>query len=365
MPRTAGISLKTIAEKVGVSTVTVSRALNHDFLVEPTTAARIRKAADKLGYKLPSQQRRSVRLSKGNIGNKALRTGTIAMLIPDPTPVGFKTPLSQGIIAGIEKYLTERKIRLVLTHLDNGKRVPEVFARKQADGFILRGIFSSIQLPQAQRMQLGRFPHVSLFGMPAVELENQKVLCSEDYILPDDHLIGRLALARLCSDGVADPVIISTLPDKDHLSHIYNVNSMTVASLARINGFRQEALSRNVSFKKWEVPYQDGDKIINRLSKYIRRSGRPAGIFLTRPFPQMLPALQQLGLTVRDGVHIYTPFFGQRDFTSDFSIYGIDVRPEALGQAAAEQLLWRMNHPELEARRIMVPPDPKMIKPQR
>lgn len=354
MARKAGISLRTIAKATGVSVVTVSRALNRDFLVDPETAKKVELAALKLGYKLPSPERRSVRVSKGNIGNKPLRLGRLAFIIPDNDDRAFTTPLSRGIQKGISEYLFERKIELVSTHLDRGKQLPTVLAKKEVDGYILRGNFSDIPLTKREHSQMGRFPHVSIFGLSPIN-SPKGATQTEDYILPDDRLIGRIALDALTKAGSENPLLISTLPDK-------GMRPAQVSTFSRRNGFMYEAFSRELPYQMLEIPSVEKKAIIKTLRQHIKKSDKPTGIFLTRPFPEMLEALEELELTPRQGVPLYCSVSGKEDRVLNHGIHAIDLRPEALGKAAAELLIWRINHPELESKSVLIPPEMIRLK---
>ncbi|WOO39925.1 LacI family DNA-binding transcriptional regulator [Rubellicoccus peritrichatus] len=348
MARKAGISLRTIAEATGVSVVTVSRALNRDFLVDPKTAARIQKAADKLGYKLPSQERRSVRIARGNTNDKELRIRRFGFIIPDFIPDAFKTPLSRGLQKGIADYLFEKKIELVHTHLDRNKNLPTILAKKEVDGYILKGVFSTIPLTKPQLAQMGRFPHVSIFGQPPLTLSKSPKII-EDYILPDDQLIGRIGLDRLVRAGVKKPLLIS--------NRVGNVPLQEMPTFSRCSGFKYEADFQGIQYDSLEILTWDPTEIVSILERYMKKSGKPKGIFMTRPFPHMIEALDRLKLTPEQGIHLYGPISGLEDECAKLDMQGINLRPEALGRAAAELLIWRINHPEMESKTILIPPE--------
>lgn len=62
------VSLKTIAEKCGVSTATVSKALNDQRDISEETKSRVRKTAEALGY-FPNAAARALKTNRSyNIG---------------------------------------------------------------------------------------------------------------------------------------------------------------------------------------------------------------------------------------------------------------------------------------------------------
>lgn len=352
MARKAGISLRTIADATGVSLVTVSRALNRDFLVDPETAKRVQLAADKLGYKLPTRERRSTRVSNRNTEGKPLRLGRLAFILPDIAATGLDTPLTQGLRKGMTDYLFEKKIDVISSHMNPDGSLPEVLAQKEVDGYVLRGNFEDLPLAKHQMAQMGRFPHVSVFGLPPID-QPELTMPIEDYILPDDRLIGRIALNALAKQHIEKPLLISTLPDQ-------GLPLAQVSTFSRRNGFINESYTQNVSYRKIEIASLNQEAISRQLKKHIDKFGKPEGIFLTRAFPKMLDALNQLGMTTKQNVQLYTAVSGENDSTLSYGVHAINIRPDALGKAAAELLLWRINNPELEAKSILI--RPKLIQ---
>ena len=75
------MTLADVARRAGVSTSTVSRALNGTAPLSPATVARVRRAVDALGY---SPHRSARHLAGG-------RTGAIAVVVPDLTNPFFAT----------------------------------------------------------------------------------------------------------------------------------------------------------------------------------------------------------------------------------------------------------------------------------
>lgn len=119
-------TIYTLAEKAGVSAATVSRALNNDKLINIKTRMKIRKMAEKAGYKKSPLARN---LSLG-------RTGVIAALLPS-----IYNPIYTYLAAKILEHAQEKHYSVLLNYsendLKNEKRIIRSFRNIKADGFIL------------------------------------------------------------------------------------------------------------------------------------------------------------------------------------------------------------------------------------
>jgi len=128
MSNRSRVTIREVAERVGVHPSTVSRVLNPATRgrITPEIVARVTAAADELGYR-PNQAARGLRTN---------RTSTIGVLIPDIT-----NPLFPPIIRGIEDGLGAQGYTAILGNTDNiGSRETEAVATmraRQVDGLIL------------------------------------------------------------------------------------------------------------------------------------------------------------------------------------------------------------------------------------
>lgn len=122
------VSLKDVANAVGVNVSTVSRALNpsSDHPISKELTDHIRKTSKKLGYR-PNAAAYSLRTSI---------TKTIGVVLPDITDPVFP-PIIRGIEAGLEKY----GYVSIVANTDNDERretkVIETLNSRGVDGFIL------------------------------------------------------------------------------------------------------------------------------------------------------------------------------------------------------------------------------------
>jgi LacI family transcriptional regulator len=122
------VTLRDVASEAGVHPSTASRALNPatSSSVSLVTAARVRDAAEALGYR-PNSLARSLRTN---------RTHTVGMVVPDLT-----NPLFPPIARGIEDRLGKAGYTLILANTDHDdtkeRAVVETLTSRRVDGLVL------------------------------------------------------------------------------------------------------------------------------------------------------------------------------------------------------------------------------------
>ncbi len=120
------ITVADIAEEVGVSKMTVSRALNGRDNVDDATRERILSAAREMGYR-PNRLARSLFLK---------RSYTLGVIVPEMTPIFFPET-----IRGIESTASERGYHVIVTNsmesFDREQKQIHMLEEKQVDGLLL------------------------------------------------------------------------------------------------------------------------------------------------------------------------------------------------------------------------------------
>lgn len=121
-------TIKMVAERAGVSTATVSRALSDPHRVQGKTRARVQAAIDALGY-APNHAARSLR---------TLRTGKIIVMVPD-----VSNPFFAEVLRGAEDAAQDAGYSVLLgdtrDHVDREAQYADMLLRKEADGLIFLG----------------------------------------------------------------------------------------------------------------------------------------------------------------------------------------------------------------------------------
>jgi LacI family transcriptional regulator len=169
-----------VARLAGVSTASVSRALNGTGQMAPATRAAIEAAVEELGYR-PNTIARSL-VTKS--------TQTIAFLLPDIT-----NPFYAALVSGIQQYaLSHGHTMLLCTTEGDAEREEqylELLRSKQVDGALVDGLV----LPPDR---IARFVKD---GFPIVCLDRDIAAKSIPLVQVDNRLGGRLATEHLLARG--------------------------------------------------------------------------------------------------------------------------------------------------------------------
>ena len=120
------VTARDVAKTLGISTMTVSRALNDKPNVSELTKQKIVETSHRLGY-FPNHIAKSLVLRK---------TDTIGVVVPEITHSFFP-----GIVSGIEEICYEKGYHLILAHsAEDSKREQDVIytlTSKQVDGLLI------------------------------------------------------------------------------------------------------------------------------------------------------------------------------------------------------------------------------------
>ena len=184
-------TIKTVAEKAGVSIRTVTRVHNAPQSVSAKTRRKVAAAADALGY-VPDRLAQAVRLG---------RSGVIGLL----TDVGGSTPCSSDIVRGIEEALAERGLSLLIGTMENRGESSEAILRSfragRTDGVICAATYHR----QIEDFQPPFTPGVLVNCFTA-----NKTLPT---IIPDEEKGGHAACAHLLERGHRRISYLTLAPD--------------------------------------------------------------------------------------------------------------------------------------------------------
>lgn len=181
--KNTNVTLEEIAQIVGVSRSTVSRALNDSPLISRNTKRRVKQVADSLGY-VPNVLAR---------GLKNEHTELIAVILSSVV-----NPFVTDIVQGIEDML-ERNSYKPIYFDSNGtveKEIKHIYSARQlkVDGMII--ITTQSESSSLSRLLRG--------GYPVVFLDNIIETDFADYVTVDNYLGAKLAVEYLLSIGHTD-----------------------------------------------------------------------------------------------------------------------------------------------------------------
>lgn len=154
------VTIHDVAEKAGVSISTVSKVLNSRKGVSESTAARVRKAIETLGF-IPND--RAVSFARGS-------TGQITFLCTFEKEYVYRYPHVFDILCGIEETLAEHGYTTLISNIPAGSD-PDLYLQRlitdhRSDGIIVHG---SCQIPGLEKILSGSmFPNIYI-GHPRPE----------------------------------------------------------------------------------------------------------------------------------------------------------------------------------------------------
>lgn len=174
-------TIKDVAQRSGVSPMTVSRVINKSEQVSPDTRRRVEQAISHLGY-VPS------RLARGLSGQQ---TGTLALIVPD-----VANPFFTLIVRGAEDVARRAGYRVLLcdTRADldiEGEVIEEMIAHR-VEGIVIA--------PVSDRSR-GDLRRLAKFGIPFVLIDRTVSGVESDVVLGDSVGGARQLVEHLVSLG--------------------------------------------------------------------------------------------------------------------------------------------------------------------
>jgi LacI family transcriptional regulator len=176
------VTLKQIAERSGLSLMTISYVLNEKgHLFRPETRERVWEAAETLGY-LPNSSARAMRQGRFN---------SVALVISDTY---HRSVLSQQYLTGIQTILSNNGLHLTLSQLPDQKLtderfLPKILRESMSDGMLIH----YIQEIPPMMVELIERHH-----LPAVWTNVRR---ASDCVHPDDLGAGRMVTEHLVKLG--------------------------------------------------------------------------------------------------------------------------------------------------------------------
>jgi LacI family transcriptional regulator len=315
------ITIYDIAEQIGVSPATVSRALNDSSSISIVTRKKINALAEKLGYR-HNPFASSLRLQK---------THTIGVILHE-----LNSYFITSVLAGIEKVVTEAKYNLIIVHSAENPSLEAANTRnlfhKRVDGVIASLSFDTEDLSHFRQFQNKNIP-VVFFDRVFENSDGTKVIIN-------NFQAGYDATAHLIQQGCK------------RIAHITSSLKRNVYS-ERMRGYKQALQDNKLKFDE-KLVIIDGFKeedATRSAKRILTMKNLPDGIFITNDFcaAVVMQLLKDAGIRVPQDIAIV-------GFNND--IIGKVVNPKLttinypgfeMGQVAARSLinhlkgLWDMN----------------------
>jgi DNA-binding LacI/PurR family transcriptional regulator len=173
-------TLRQVADAAGVSAMTASYVYSQPGRVAPATAARVRAAAEQLGYPGPHPGARSLRRG---------RTGSLGVVLGERLTYAFDDPQAARFLAGVAEVCADEGIGLSLVPTTGADSDVQRVAEAAVDGFIVWT--TSDDDPVLDAVAASRLPAVvhggpGRPGLPVVGIDDRAAAAA----------IGRLAFTK-------------------------------------------------------------------------------------------------------------------------------------------------------------------------
>lgn len=243
------VTLKEIAEKCGVSMMTVSRAVRDVPGIGEAKRVQIKKIAKEMGY-IPHSGARQMITGK---------TMTIGVIVPD-----IENTIFPAVVKGIEEVISREGYRLFLCcSYEN-----PVKEREEIDALLERRVDGMIWVPCSENESRENADKILSKDCPLVFLDRLIPDIKTDSVLVDDYSGAYQAVQHLIEEGFK------------RIAHICgNPNAWT--AFERLRGYRDALKEHKLSYRKEYVIVSNltvagGTYAMNQL---IRLKNRPDAVF--------------------------------------------------------------------------------------
>lgn len=324
-PRGSGepVTLRTVAERAGVSKSSVSRVLQGSSRVSPEARAAVEAAIAELGYR-PNSAAQSL---------GARRTKTIGVLVND-----LRQPWFVDLLAGLGERLAEHDLHAFVAdgRLDRelDDRLLHAFLDMRVDGLVLAG---TMPVTDSIREAAQRLPTV-IAGMRDLTPE------TVDVVAEDDAAGARLAVEHLVDLG------------HERIAHIAGPDAEVFRQ--RRAGYeeamRAAGLADHIRVVEADITEEDG----YACGATLFASDPPTAVFTVNDLvcAGAMAAATDAGLSVPQEVS----FVGFDDSTVArmrwVGLTSVDIQPRTVGSVAADFLVERIAEPDRPAREHLVAP---------
>jgi LacI family transcriptional regulator len=270
------VTIYDIAQKLNISSATVSRALKDDPVVSKKTRKKIFELAEEMGYRS--------NLFARNLRQK--QTNTIGVIVHE-----LNSTFITSVLAGIEKITTEAGYDLIIAHSSESYTKEIANAKnlfhKRVDGLIASLAFDTTDL--------NHFKPFRDKGVPVVFFDRVEQDGDNTVVIIDNYHCGYIATKHLIEQGCK------------RIAHVTSSLKRNVYS-QRFKGYR-EALSEH------NIPFDESLVMVNNLSekaglesalKLLEMNPRPDGIFFTNDFVAAvgMRTLKERGVKIPDDIAI-------------------------------------------------------------
>jgi LacI family transcriptional regulator len=328
-----------VAAAAYVSVGTVSRVLNTPNAVGAEVRRRVLDAVTRLAYK-PLRRRRKGPAAEG--GQTARRRGNFGVLLIGMDDSLTHLPVIAEALHGVEKAMAAEGITLMLANVPNADRVPAFLAKGLVDGVIVKTpLLGDLRLCASPALveAIHRVPHVWLLGRPD---SGEGDMCGADFDVG-----ARIGLDYLHARGHRR---IGYLHPRMGQTRSESLKRALTAHAGRLGLGLQFFEKPQEEAVKWPLPAVTRPAEVLPLLERWRAlpvPERPTAIIVSADSiaVQLYGALRQLGLKAGRDLSVLS-FNHEKPLVMGLNppLTTIDIRAEAIGRRAVEQLTWRIRH---------------------
>jgi LacI family transcriptional regulator len=322
------VTMRTIAEEVGVTLTTVSRILNNKGgKYAEKTKKKIFEVADRLKY----------RPNALVLGMQTGKTKTAGVMIP-----ASEFFYSQ-IISGIhEVFLNNETIMLLSWNYDILKKEDEVMERSIIHQLVDRRVDGIILRPSSEEFERSYFEEIWERKIPLILVDREMAKVKTDFVGTDDEAGGQAAAEYLISLGHRNILFVGA-------------SNRVSTSRYREDGFRR-VLSESPNACGRSIDIADA---AGKLPHILKEKNCPTAIFCYNdPLAEkIIPIIQESGLSVPNDISIIG-FGNEPSGSCPVPLTTFDQYPQKIGKVAAQMYLDRVNSAtDNGTRRELIKPD--------
>jgi DNA-binding LacI/PurR family transcriptional regulator len=341
-----------VAAAANVAVGTVSRVLNTPDEVGPDIRQRVLDAIARMNY-TPLRRRRKSGLSPDGSGPRW--RGNFGMLMTGMDDTLSHLPVVSEALHGVELAMASEGMNLLLANVPDADRVPAFLAKNHVDGLIVKSpLLGDLKMCASPALvaAINRVPHVWLLGKPE---SAEGDVCDFDF---DSGV--KQAVEHLHARGHRRIAFLDPRPGQARTGAL----KRTMALYAERRGMQLRLLEKLLNFQvKWPVSaVTQPDEVKPLLDRWasLPAASRPTAIVVSADSiaVQVYRALQQMGLVVGRDVSLVSCTHEKTLVSGlDPVLTTLDIRAEAIGRRAVEQLIWRVrNKADTFATKILVEP---------
>ncbi len=337
-----------VARVSGVGLGTVSRVINHPQTVKADTVALVQSTMEQLGYVPPPPEKRRGR----RVGQSYPRRPLSQILVIIVGDKGLKwtlnmAPVFASVLDGIEKACVANNTNLIIKQATNWDALSHSLDNNKGYGVIL---FGSDEPTGAPPEVLRKAPAVWVMGSP------EKF--RGDHVQPDHSRIGLIAADYLLAAGHRHIAYLGSGEGSPRFHVGFRASAFKWAVL-QAGGQVEMLTSSNLIIADSEHNSPNEAVAAELIGRLAGHKPRPTALMLEADMlaPITYRLLQTHAIAPQKDIAVITCNNEQPYLLSlNPKPLVIDLQAMSIGQRAVDQLLWRRNHMQEPAMRIMIEP---------